>query len=28
MQLVGIRAGDRRAGHVVAQRLGPPRQGW
>jgi transposase InsO family protein len=28
MQLVGIRAGDRRAGHVVAQRLGPPRQAW
>ena len=24
----GIRAGDRRAGHVVAQRLGPPRQAW
>jgi hypothetical protein len=23
MQLAGIRAGDHRAGHVVAQRLGP-----
>ena len=28
MQLVGIHAGDRRAGRVVAQRLGSPRQAW
>jgi hypothetical protein len=28
MQLAGIRAGDRRAGQLVAQRLGPPHRGW